>query len=434
MRYTSLCSHHFEKYISFHIYFTLFLNSESNHLFEQIKEEYRRNNRIERFMNPAISFPIEQNYINLSIVEPREQRAKEKQLQNAQYANTVIDAYEDIYGTKTAIDVKDMFKTSKDDKKQVLVFGRAGIGKSTFCRYIAYQWAIGSYWSQYELLVPIPLRRLTVHRYPPTKSYSLIDLVRKEVFSLDLYEKEEEQLKKQFDAKKTLWILDGYDEIVQNIPSFLQPLLEQLLKTPNHIITSRPYLNILSYKVQMEIIGFTDENIKNYIQSFFRQINDEPDDTLIKSRKLLDFLQSNASIWGVAHIPVNLELICSLWSNADWSEAKQLTMTRLYTMMTEWLCRRHLMAQGIAIHNISTSQTYQRCQKEMVFLESLGFHAMESNTILTRPVLLKEASDEANISLEDYSHILNMGILKSVNKHGINTQVHSKKNRSFPEL
>jgi HEAT repeat protein len=293
---------------------------------------------------------------------------------------------------------------------------------------------MGSHWSQYELLALIPLRRLTAYRYPPTKNYSLIDFVKKEVFPLDLNENEEEQLRQQFDVKKTLWILDGYDEIIQNIPSHLQPLVEQLLKTPCHIITSRPYLNTLSSNVQMEIIGFTDENIQNYIQNFFHQINDELDDAFLKSEKLLNFLQSNPSIWGVAHIPVNLELICSLWSSRDWSETKQLTMTRLYTMMIEWLCRRYLAAQGIAIQKLSTSQIYERCQNELAFLDSLAFSAMESNTIIIRPVLLKKASNEAKISSEDYSHILNMGILKSVNKNKIASQIETDKDHYFVHL
>ena len=385
-------------------------------------------------MNPAISFYIEETYINLSIVEIKEQRKKEKQLQYAQHTATVIGTYEDIYGTKTTVDVKNIFKICKNHEKQVLVFGRAGIGKSTVCRYIAYQWAMGLHWSEYELVALIPLRRLTAHRYPPTNNYSLIDFVKKEVFPLDLNEKEDEQLRQQFDVRKTLWILDGYDEIVQNIPPHLQRLLDQLLKTPYHIITSRPYLNTLSYYVQMEIIGFTDENIQNYIQNFFHQINDELDDAFLKSEKLLRFLQSNPSIWGVAHIPVNLELICSLWSSKDWSETKQLTMTSLYTMMIEWLCRRYLGAHGTAIQKLSTSQIYESCQNELAFLESLAFSAMESNTILIRPVLLKKASNEAKITSEDYSHILNMGILKSVNKNKIASQIETEKDHYFVHL
>ena len=410
------------------------VNSESNHIFEQIKQEYRRNGRIELFINPAISFPLEQCYINLSIVENKEQQAKEKLLQHAQHSASVIGAYEEIYAVKTPIDVRDIFKTCNTHEKRVLVFGRAGIGKSTFCRHVAYQWAIGSYWAQYELLALIPLRQLTTDRYPPGREYSLIDVIKKELFPLDLTAKENEELTQQFDAKKTLWILDGYDEIVQTTPSHLQTLLEKLRKTPHHIITSRPYFNTLSYQVQMEIIGFTDENIENYVHNFFHQMQDEIEDAPLKSERLVEFLKSNPNIWGVAHVPVNLELICSLWSDHEWSETQQLTITRLYTMMAEWLCRRYLTAHGVSIQELSTTDVFEQCEEELRFVETLAFHAMKSNTILLRPALLKTAMDATKISRQKYSNSLNMGILKSVSKQGISTQVEKNKDHYFVHL
>ena len=410
------------------------MNSESNHIFEQIKQEYRRNGRIELFINPAISFPLEQCYINLSIVENKEQQAKEKLLQDAQHSASVIGAYEEIYAAKTPIDVRDIFKICNTHEKRVLVFGRAGIGKSTFCRHVAYQWAIGSYWAQYELLALIPLRQLTTDRYPPGREYSLIDVIKKELFPLDLTAKENEELTQQFDAKKTLWILDGYDEIVQTTPSHLQTLLEKLRKTPHHIITSRPYFNTLSYQVQMEIIGFTDENIKNYVHNFFYQMQDEIEDAPLKSERLVEFLKSNPNIWGVAHVPVNLELICSLWSDHEWSETQQLTITRLYTMMAEWLCRRYLTAHGVSIQELSTTDVFEQCEEELRFVETLAFHAMKSNTILLRPALLKTTMDATKISRQKYSNSLNMGILKSVSKQGISTQVEKNKDHYFVHL
>ncbi|CAF1409587.1 unnamed protein product, partial [Didymodactylos carnosus] len=373
--------------------------SESNYLVEQIRQGYQRNNRLQRIMNPSISFPIEQSYVNLAIVKAKDQHEKEKQLRGEKHGDAIIGTFEEIYGMKTAIDIKNIFETCKNQEKQVLVLGRAGIGKSTFCRYVAYQWAKGSFWSQYELLVLIPLRHLTTNRYPllpPGQYYSLVDLVKKEVFQYDLSEKEEKLLRKQFDEKKTLWILDGHDEIVQNVPSHLKYLFEQrLLKTPHHILTSRSYLNTLSYDVQMEITGFTDKNIEEYVQQFFNQMENTLEDTLIKSQKLFNFLISNSRIWGVAHIPINLELICSLWSNEDWSETKDLTITKLYSMMTEWLCRRYLIAQNIPIQNLSSDEVYQYCEKELTFLETLAFSAMENNTIIIRPSLLEQAWKEA---------------------------------------
>jgi HEAT repeat protein len=388
-------------------------------------------------MNPAKSFPIEQSYINLAIVKAKDQHEEEKQLRDAQHGDDIMGSFEKIYGIKTAIEVKNIFDTCKNEEKQVLVFGRAGIGKSTFCRYAAYQWARRSYWLQYELLVLIPLRRLTANRYPPLppgQNYSLIDLVKKEVFFYDLSEKEEKLLRKQFDAKKILWILDGYDEIIQNVPPHLECLFEQLLKTPHHILTSRPYLNTLSYDVQMEIIGFTDKNIGEYVQQFFNQMKEELDNAIIKSQTLLKLLQSNRSIWGVAHIPVNLELICSLWSNEDWLESKELTITTLYSIMTEWLCRRYLRTQDNQILQLSEDEIDQRCQKELAFLESLAFNAMENSTIIIRPTLLKKALNEAQVSSQEHPHILNIGILKSFNKQGIGIQIELSKDHYFIHL
>ncbi|CAF4401754.1 unnamed protein product, partial [Adineta steineri] len=159
--------------------------SESNHLFQWIKQEYYRNGYIERLMNPAKFYSIEESYINLASVETKKQQQKEKQLRNASNSDAIMGSFEEIYGSKTTIDVKNIFETCKSQEKKVLVFGRAGIGKSTFCRYIAYQWAMGSYWTQYELLALIPLRRLTTNRYPPLsngQNYSLIDLVKKRDF------------------------------------------------------------------------------------------------------------------------------------------------------------------------------------------------------------------------------------------------------------
>ncbi|CAF0798790.1 unnamed protein product [Adineta steineri] len=413
------------------------LQYESNHLFQWIKQVYWQNGYIERLMNPAKFYPIEESYINLAIVETKQQQQKEKQLRDASNSDAIMGSFEEIYRTKTTIDVKNIFETCKNQEKKVLVFGRAGIGKSTFCRYIAYQWAIGLCWTEYELLALIPLRRITSNRYPPLpagQNYSLIDLVKKEIFSYDLSESEDKLLTKHFDAKKTLWILDGYDEIVQNIPSHLECLFEQLLKTPHHILTSRPYQNILAYHVQMEITGFTDKNIERYVQQFFDQMEDELDNSLSKSRKLFRFLQTNPSIWGVAHIPVNLELICSLWSNEDYIETKGLTITSLYTVMIEWLCRRYLSMPNKKIENLPKDDVNQRCEKELAFLENLAFNGMKSNTIILQSKLLRKALNEEKVSLHDHPHILNMGILKSFNKQGINTQIETDKDHYFVHL
>lgn len=103
---------------------------------------------------------------------------------------------------------------------------------------------------------------------------------------------------------------------------------------------SRPYAMALRYEVQMEIIGFTDDNIAKYVKVFFNPITHTALNPSMETHRVLQFLQSNPIIWGVAHIPVNLELICTAWITTDWSKTKILTLTVLFDNMVEWLCKR----------------------------------------------------------------------------------------------
>ncbi|CAF3759222.1 unnamed protein product [Rotaria sp. Silwood1] len=250
---------------------------EPTYLFELIKHQYKRNGRIERLMNPSISFPIEQGYINLAILETQEQQQKEKKLRETQKNESIIGTFEEIYGIKNPIDIKDIFEKCKDTRKKVLVLGRAGIGKSTFSRYVTYRWAQGEIWSQYELVVLIPLRCLTEDRYPLGTDYCPFDIVKRQYFPYhDLSEEEKTLLKPQLSKNRVLWLLDGYDETFGNIPKHLEDLIKQLLNTTHHILTSRPYAITLPYDVKMEITGFTNDNIaKTYIYKFRFDNSDE---------------------------------------------------------------------------------------------------------------------------------------------------------------
>ncbi|CAF0985948.1 unnamed protein product, partial [Didymodactylos carnosus] len=412
--------------------------SEPNNLFDLIRHQHKRYSRIDRLVNPAKSFPIEQSYINLAIVDIKEQQEKEKKLRDAQHSDAIIGTFEEIHSAKSLINVKDIFGICKDQTKNVLVFGRAGIGKTTFCRYAAYQWATGAIWQQYKLVFLIPLRCLTESNYPLLLSginYSLIDLVEKECFCHNLSDKDKTFLREQFDKSEVMWLLDGYDEIVQNVPAHLQYLFKQLLDTPHHILTSRPYSNTLSYAVQMTITGFADDNIAEYVKQFFDQIKDELNDALSKGQNLLNFLKLNPSIWGIAHIPVNLELICSLWADTDWSETKELTMTQLYDKITEWLFRRYMKnQQNIQTTQMTKQDVYNYCHKELAFLESIAFNAMKSNTIIIRPTLLKETLTETKCSLQHHPRLLHIGILKSFNHQPVGNQIEADKDYYFVHL
>jgi hypothetical protein len=308
------------------------------------------------------------------------------------------------------------------------VFGQAGIGKSTFCQYAAYRWAQGEIWPQYKLIILIPLRSLTTEHYPPPslgQQYFLVDLLEKEYFPNDaLSEADRECFRQQCDQGDVLWLLDGYDEFVQNIPEHLKNLFELLRETQHHIMTSRPYSIPLSYPAQVEIIGFTDDNIPKYIKQFFDQIGSEAQNSSREDENISSFLKRTPTIWGIAHIPIILELICSSYTNTYPSEIN--TMTMLYDKLTEWICRRYLEKQQkiaiLAINEMLPMNVQDSCKDELAFLESLAFRGMQSNIILLGSRVQEEAEDESKCYLRNHPHLLHVGILKSPTQHGTATR------------
>ncbi|CAF1200742.1 unnamed protein product [Rotaria sordida] len=281
---------------------------------DPIRQKYLKENKIQLMINDQKEFPMEQSYINLALVETKDQQEKEKRLKQynnedqfsredeqsdrgSHQHNDILGTFEEIYGKKTTIDVKDIFEQCKDQIKKVLMLGRAGIGKSTFCQYVTYRWAKGEIWSQYELVILIRLRSLTDGQYPSGKKYSPIDLVEREYFEVDDISTEIKQnFKDKCNRGHVLWILDGYDEFAQNIPEQLKSVFKHICETQHHILTSRPYAIALSYDTKMEITGFTNENIVKYIEQFFDQIKTESTNALSNGRKLLKFLKSNPNI------------------------------------------------------------------------------------------------------------------------------------------
>ncbi|CAF5213259.1 unnamed protein product, partial [Rotaria magnacalcarata] len=123
------------------------------------------------------------------------------------------------------VKITELFDKCKDKlTKRALVLGPPGIGKTTFCQYIAYKWSKYELFQQFKCLIYIRLRNLTSKLYPlrSSESYSLTDIIERECFRTYPLENHEERnvLKHMLDdASNVLWLLDGYDEL--NVPDHL---------------------------------------------------------------------------------------------------------------------------------------------------------------------------------------------------------------------
>jgi HEAT repeat protein len=300
--------------------------------------------------------------------------------------------------TQALVPLQDLFnpRESSDGKteapKRILIRGRAGIGKTTLSKKIVYEYTRHRMWrEQFSLLLWVPLRKLKRKRF-----VSLTDFFREEYFRQKLQGRAiAETLSEHIqgpDKAKTLFVLDGWDEIQGWEVDESVETLRSLLNHPTVIITSRPAgVNLSSIDpmdLELETIGFSQENVSAYLEHE-EVVSSEGMATDIKQ-----FIQSNPFVQEVVNVPIQLDAFCY-----SWDEIKQMrqadhtfTVTTLYQAMIHKLWRKDILRLEKQDHGIpltaevvnalrNSKRLTRAVQSESDFLSALAFDRFQENQI-----------------------------------------------------
>ncbi|CAF3800939.1 unnamed protein product, partial [Rotaria magnacalcarata] len=371
---------------------------------------------------------------------------QERDSQKQKFNTKLSSIYQKIHSVTSSISAESIFDKYKDHAKKLLLCGRTGIGKSTFCKYVTYRWAKDEIWSKYELVVLICLRNLTNERYSADIEYTPIHLLKTEyLYGKDLSSETYELFDQQCDEGKILWILDGYDEFQANGPQNLKKTVE-LVTQYDYIVTCRLQNFPLMSDVKMEMIGFIDDDISRYVAQFFEQTDktsEQPSkNTSFKHEDLVKFLRRRPMLWDVAHIPLLLELICNFWGNRDYQlPTDDFTITTLYTHLIQQLHERYLRVRKNSnkANNTSAKTSDAFVKILLQFHETLAFYAMSSNEMIITPDMFKKALEQNKLSLQYHLELLSFGILKAFDPRNVKSddlakQSHYFLHRSFQEF
>lgn len=380
------------------------------------------------------AMPIEQAP-RLVLVKSTEQEEKDRRLGISYGTDSLpttwrderLASFEDLYATQSPIELNELFSTTdKTVQRKWLIQGRAGIGKTTLCKYIAWQWVNHKLWSdQFHWVFWISLRNLTAEPYLKAiedQSLTLADIVHRECFVNDntiSLSWIEQQLQ---EVNKILWLLDGYDEMAHlpQVTSYLQKLMSLY---PQQILTTRPSAlpTQLSNYHNLENIGFMSKDIEDYVYKFFTTLHKRS-----QAENVLIFLNSQSSIWGTAHIPINLELICSIWDDAASRGtilSSAMSLTKLYQEIVYKLCRRYLEKSATdqsSLRNVQTLtnlEVEKKCQGLIEFLEVLAWQNQTGagNSLIIANETIQTLLRELKIPGKDFlSHIVKSYFLKGV--------------------
>ena len=213
---------------------------------------------------------------------------------------------------KGYIDAFDLLR--KVDDRMRVIYGQPGIGKTTLLTHLCGALARKEAESCYSLVFYFPLRDKGL-----SSAKNLEDLL--SFYSsgdkkLDLSEVIQSLVESQ--EKQVLFILDGADEVRELLTSqegnIFQEILEgRTLPQADLIVSSRPgslpFLQSHSTSFY-EIHGFDEASIKRYIDDFFRA---SPE----RAEKMIKELQSRPDLMGGAHIPMNLNIFCSIYEGSE---------------------------------------------------------------------------------------------------------------------
>ena len=260
---------------------------------------------------PITNKTIGEAFFRLGLVEHDKEEEKKAAKENVQRAI-------EFEQKQKRVSLSDMDPSAKS----ILIQGRAGMGKTNLCKYICHQWSKGELWNdRFDLIIHVVLVELAGEDLLTSK---MTDIMKNQIGH---------DLMKWSKRANVLWIFDGYDE-VQNVIKPGTDLYKWIVERRGDcavLVTTRPEVKeSLERDLCVECIGFSDEDIDNYVKSFFEQEEE--------SKIVLSLLSRNEWLRNAAKTPINLELIC--FGAKEHVLEDKIRMTGIYRVVIKKLMEK----------------------------------------------------------------------------------------------
>ena len=256
-------------------------------------------------------------------------------------------------------------------KKVQVIYGHAGIGKTTLLKQVCRTLAKKEASTEYSQVLYFPLREKKVSQAKYLRE--LLSYYGSEDKKLDHSAAGQSLIDNK--GRDTLVIFDGADEVrelfeKEDTCAFRKILEGDVLPEADVIVTSRPgSLPFLQDQSPLfyEILGFDQASIDSYVRKFFER-------SLGAGEKMLDELRSRPDLIGGAHIPMNLFIFCSIYQGSGFPA----TITKCYE---KYLCNA-IMSKSKKSSPVNPSLKHlpDDVKPSLAALGKLAFQGMKTTT------------------------------------------------------
>ena len=265
--------------------------------------------------------------------------------------------------------------------RTVLIEGDPGMGKTTYCQKLAYDWATKQ------------------NKWDPSfPEIEVLLLLRCHEIKSDIWEAIDDQiLPEEMDAQakeyffqfirenqsKVLLVLDGLDEAgTSNLKMFSNLIESKELSGCYIVLTSRHeagrnarrYCNTL-----WEIVGFTQEDAVSFIHKYFKNVNKEH-----LARELIKIVWPDHWIYSgqatdlrdLTKNPLNTSLLCVIWE--DLKGVLPTSRTELYIDIVLFVLERYEQKQGLSSENEDLLSVYN---KDLIYLGRMALESLQNGEL-----------------------------------------------------
>ena len=279
--------------------------------------------------------------------------------------------------TDEITNITGIFRAHKECQKPrtVLIEGDSGMGKTTYCQKLAYDWAT----KQQEWDESFPeIEVLLLLRCHDIKS-DIWEAIDDQLLPEDV----DEEVRRSFfkfiheNQSKVLLVFDGLDEADSSIPEMYFNLVKGKVLPDCHIVLTsrheagrkvRRYCDTL-----WDIVGFTKSDAESFILKYFKNMEHLPG-------KLLQELRSDwpehPDIIELTTNPLNTALLCILCE--DYKGVLPNNKTQLYIEIVRCVLRRYETKHGLS-SNCDDPLTVYR--KELIQLGHMALHSLRKGEL-----------------------------------------------------